>query len=188
MPPMTLHDPDTCQSNAVQPHEWQRARASLERARITRQPLRLCEALVELGRCARRSAQAERAADWLDEALRWARVVGSTDLIADLCCERGELAADLALAPPAPGRTPDADAWLLARACAAEAATLSVRTSDPSWEISLLLRASDLLDRLGSPAEATALQVRALARAGIDRLDGGRPSPAIEMQGHPTLQ
>jgi hypothetical protein len=34
---------------------------------------------------------------------------------------------------------------------------LAARTSDPGWEVQVLLRASDLFNRLGSSTEATAL-------------------------------
>ena len=157
----------------------QRAEASLELARITHQPLRLCEALAELGRCERRSGQAANAAQRFDEALDWARVLGSADLLAGLLCERGELAADGALDPESPRGEPDPDAWLLARACAAEAASLAAHTSDPGWEVQLLLRASDLFNRLGISGEAVALQTRAMERlGGAPSARSGPPPPS----------
>lgn len=170
----------------VEAHEWQRAYASLDMARCTKQPLRLCEALTELGRCERRSGNAEAAAQRFDEALNWAQLVGVADLLTDLLCERGELAADQAPDALAAQPAGDPDAWLLARACAAEAARLAAHTSDPAWEVRVLLRASDLFNRLGSAVEAVALQARALQRQ-------GRPAPldagaAADKQVHPTLQ
>ena len=172
----------------VERHEWQRAEASLELARATRQPLRLCEALTELARCERHSGNAEGAALRFDEALGWARQLASVDLLADLLCERGELAADDALDALQPTRDPDPDAWLLARACAAEAAVLAARTSDPGWEVQELLRASDLFNRLGSSTEATALQTRALQRQGGAARPEPGPATAIQARAHPTLQ
>jgi hypothetical protein len=172
----------------VQPYEWRRAEASLEMARCTRQPLRLSEALAELGRCERRSGAPDGAGRRFDEALHWARAAGSVDLLADLLCERGELAADVALDALAPGNDPDPDAWLLARACAIEAAGLAAYTSDPGWEVQVLLRASDLFNRLGNPISATALQSRALRRMGASPRHERPPTVAVEPESQPTLQ
>jgi hypothetical protein len=181
-------DPVSVPLLQVERHEWQRAEASLEMARMTRQPLRLCEALAELGRCERRSGQIDNAAARFDDALGWARTVGSADLLADLLCERGEMAADAALDAMAPRSDPDPDAWLLARACAAEAAGLAAHTSDPGWEVQVLLRASDLFNRLGSSVEAVALQARAMERlGGMPLHDPGLPT-SIQAQAHPTVQ
>jgi hypothetical protein len=181
-------DPVSVPLLQVERHEWQRAEASLELARITRQPLRLCEALAELGRCERRSGQPENAADRFDEALRWARVVSSADLLADLLCERGELAADQAVDPDTPLADPEPDAWLMARACAAEAASLAALTSDPGWEVQVLLRASDLFHRLGIAGEAVALQTRAMERSGGTSPRRGTPPAATDELANPTVQ
>ena len=172
----------------VQSYEWLRAEASLEMARFTRQPTRLCEALVDLGRCERRSGAPDGAGERFDEALHWARSTGSVDLLADLLCERGELAADVALDALDPGSDPEPDAWLLARACAIEAAGLAARTSDPGWEVVVLLRASDLFNRLGNPISATALQSRALQRMNRSPLHDRPAALAVEAALHPTLQ
>ena len=181
-------DPVSVPLLQVERHEWQRAEASLELARFTQQPLRLCEALAELGRCERRSGQAANAAQRFDDALAWARVLGSADLLAELLCERGELAADGAIDPEAPRDDPDPDDWLLARACAAEAASLAAHTSDPGWEVQVLLRASDLFNRLGISGEAVALQTRAMERLGGAPSARSGPPPAISAQAHPTVQ
>jgi hypothetical protein len=188
MHPPVPADPDLPTRPEVEAHEWQRARASLEMARATRQPLRLCEALSEIGRCERRSGQADLAAAHFDDALRWARVLGTVDLLADLLCERGELAADAALDEQGIDHAADPDAWLQARACAAEAASLASRTSDPEWEVKLLLRASDLFNRLGSSVEAVALQVRAMQRLGRSTPRDGNMAETLDSQAHPTLQ
>lgn len=181
-------DPVSVPLLQVERHEWQRAEASLEMARITRQPLLLSEALAQLGRLDRRSGEPAKAALHLDEALAWARVVGSVDLLADLLCERGELAADEAMDPQQPRNDPEPDAWLLSRACAAEAAVLAALTSDPGWEVQVLLRASDLFNRLGIAVEALALQTRALERLGGAPLRGSPPSSPIDAPAHATLQ
>lgn len=190
---MDTADPDAEPASPwqVQPHEWLRAQASLELARATHQPVRLAEALVELGRCARRAGLAQAAAAHFDEALGWAGLLEAPDLMADLACERGELAADaVAGTPSAPDRHDPIglDAWLTARGCAAEAAALAARVSDPEVEVRLLLRASDLFDRLGATVEAGALQVRAMRRSGRAVETPAAAPRAIELQGHPTLQ
>lgn len=185
------HDDDNPLPAGVEAHEWQRAEASLELARATQQPLRLCEALAEVARCERRSGWPELAALSLDDALRYARTLGGVDLLADLLCERGDIAADIALQPGTPVTGADLDAWLQARACAAEAATLAAQTSDPAWEVKLLLRASDLFNRLGSAVEAAALQVRAMQRLGQGRLQMAAeraPAAPVPSHAHPTLQ
>jgi hypothetical protein len=172
----------------VEAHEWHRAEASLERARALQQPLRLAEALAELGRCARRSGDAEQAAQRFDEALRWARSLPVPDLLADLLCERGEMAADQVPAARSPDAERDPDAWLHARACAAEAAALAPSTSDPAWEVYLLLRASDLFNRLDCANEAVALQVRAMQRQTGGADADAAAHAAVELQPHATLQ
>ena len=179
---------DAPNASEVEAHEWQRAAASLELARATRQPLRLCEALAQRARCERHSGQPAAAAASFDEALGWARLLASVDLLADLLCERGELAANSALSVDAATPEADPDAWLLARHCAAAAAGLAARTSDPAWEVKVLLRASDLFNRLGSSVEATALQVRAMRRLSQGPVCDTSPPPAIQAVAHPTLQ
>lgn len=148
----------------VEAHEWQRAHASLDLARATGQGFRLCEALAALSRIERRAGWLQDAADALDESLRWARVLGGVDNLVDLLCERGELAMDTACDNNTPVAQADADLLLQARACAAEAASLAHQVSCPAWEVKVLLRASDLFNRLGHNGEAVALQARALLR------------------------
>jgi len=43
-----------------------------------------------------------------------------------------------------------------------EAANLALRSADPQWEITVLLRVSDLFDGLGDHEDAIALQCRAV--------------------------
>lgn len=165
----------------VEAHEWQRAHASLELARATGQAFRLCEALAALSRIKRRAGWPQDAAEALDEALRWASVLGSIDTLVDLLCERGELAMDTACDSDTPVAQADADLLLQARACAAEAASLAHQVSCPDWEVKVLLRASDLFNRLGHNGEAVALQARALLRMNAGtapQADGhGAPGP-----------
>jgi hypothetical protein len=58
-----------------------------------------------------------------------------------------------------------------ARQHATEAAALAARVSDPSWEIKVLLRVSDVFDRCGNRDEAVELQSRAM-RLMAGELDG----------------
>jgi tetratricopeptide (TPR) repeat protein len=150
----------------VEAHEWQRALAALDLAQATGDAQRWSEALAQLGRCEHLVGNLAAAAQRFDAALHWARTLGGVDLLGHLLCERGELAADLALDASGLAGEPDPDAWLQARACAAEASVLAARTSDAGWEVQLLLRASALFKRLGRASEAMALQTRALQRQG----------------------
>ena len=51
----------------------------------------------------------------------------------------------------------------LARDMAFEAARVAAHAADPHWEIKVLLRASDALDRCGDHDDAITLQTRAMS-------------------------
>jgi hypothetical protein len=54
------------------------------------------------------------------------------------------------------------------RARALEAAGLAGLAADPAWEVAVLLRISEVLDRCGVHREAIAMQVRALTLMSVD--------------------
>lgn len=146
-----------------------RALARLDEAERSQSPSALCQALAESAR-ALAGLQAYAAAEQhLAQALRWALVMGATDLRADLACAAAELAADAA--DLARARTVDPGdvrrARDRARDQAFEAARLAGQTADPHWEIKLLLRASDVLDRCGDHDDAVQMQHRALVLMGL---------------------
>ena len=58
-----------------------------------------------------------------------------------------------------------------ARDQAFEAARLAGLATDPNWEIRVLLRASDVLDRCGDHDDSVLLQQRALVLMGMGQAD-----------------
>jgi len=93
----------------------------------------------------------------------------STMQSVELLCE----AAELSLLRGTPER---------AREQAEEAARLARRTADPSWELAVLMRASDVLDRLGEHGQAIALHCRALSLIAQDHLHQPQALPAPHTQ------
>ena len=69
-----------------------------------------------------------------------------------------------------------------AREQAEEAARLAQHTADPAWELAVLMRASDVLDRLGEHVQAIALHCRALSLITQDNLHEPQTAPAPASQ------
>jgi len=158
----------------------QAARAALkavDAARDHGHPIVLCEALTDAARCLAALHAYTQSDDYLTQALHWAGVLQSADLRADLMCALAEVAcneADLSLARH--DATPDARAGRerareRGRDWAFQAAALAHRTSDPTWEMKVLLRASDVLERGGDHDDAVRLQTRAMALLGLGALN-----------------
>lgn len=105
-------------------------------------------------------------------ALHGAAQLGGCDLVADLHCAWAEVAtnaADLAdVQDDAARREAARDR---ARDHAFEAASLARRATDPNWELRLVLRASDVLERCGDHDDAMQLQQRALQLMGMAGAD-----------------
>lgn len=133
------------------------------------QPAGLCQALAEVARTLSALQAYGPAESYLAQALHWAVVMGSTDNRGDLHCTLAELATDAAELADARDEAPAAVYhWQdRARDHACEAAGLARQTSDPHWELKLLLRASDVLDRCGDHDDAVQLQQRALVLMGL---------------------
>ena len=145
------------------------AAAALDAAKQQAQPYAMSTALAQLA-CAHATLQAWPMAEGcLQQALRWSRAAQSTDLTVDLLCELCELAVRVAeqqdaqhaggdsAQEGAPERARDR-----ARDHAFEACGLAHRVTDSDWEIKVLLRLSDVLDRCGDRDDAVQLQARAL--------------------------
>lgn len=140
------------------------AAADLGRAEAGGQPHTMSQALAQLARCYRGLGAAAAAEATLLQALRWSRLTGSVDLTVDLLCTLCETAVGHA------EQQDDGDrhsgrghaARELARAHAFEAAQCAGSVADARWEVSVLLRISDVLDRCGDRHDALALQTRAL--------------------------
>lgn len=105
----------------------------------------------------------------LAQALRWATVMSAVDVCADLQCALAEVATSAAEQAKAYGAA-QADLRRARERCrdlAFEAARLAPLTTDPHWEVRVLLRASDVLDRCGDHEDAVQLQGRALNLLGL---------------------
>ena len=109
----------------------------------------------------------------LAQALRWATVMGSIDDGADLQCALAEVATSAAEQARAHGASQDSlqSARERCRDLALEAARLAPLTTDPHWEVRVLLRASDVLDRCGDHEDAVQLQQQALALMGLQNAE-----------------
>lgn len=137
------------------------ARAA-ERAVRQGRPYLAMLALVRLARCYRRHGLLAAANTSLLQALAWSRLTGAVDGTVDLLCDLCELAADIADEHDDDDRTRGRAARDEAREHAREACTLAARVADGKWEIRVLLRVSEVLDRFGDRATVVALQTRAL--------------------------
>lgn len=145
------------------------------RARARAEPFEMVHTLTQVARCYRGLRMLPSAEACLLQALRWGRISGSIDAVVDLVCELSETTVALA------GQAADAgDAHVArerAREHAFEASTLAGRVSDPSWEVQVLLRISDVLDRCGDRDDAVQLQTRALRR--MSGAVAEAPDPAL---------
>jgi hypothetical protein len=99
---------------------------------------------------------------YLEVALRWARNAGSVDAAVDVLCELSDTAERVSHAMDCQETGSGHAARERARDHAFEAATLAARVSDPEWEIKVLLRISEVLDRCGDRDDAVNMQARAL--------------------------
>ena len=140
----------------------------LDTASASRHPSAMCEALTDLARCLALQHAYPEAEAYLGQALHWARQMPqAADLGADLLCALAEVAcneADLIEAQADDSRA-SRSRRVQARARAGnwahQAAEVARHTSDPQWEVALLLRASDVLSRGGDLDDAAQMQTRA---------------------------
>lgn len=104
----------------------------------------------------------------LERALASGLALPAVDARVDLACELAELACRSAESAERAERAESAQrgsgsaARRRARGHAAEAASLAAHVACPAWEIKVLLRISDVFDRLGNHDEAAELQSRAM--------------------------
>lgn len=125
-------------------------------------PIEMCLALAQMARCYR-ALQAPQPAEWyLQEAYRWACVLGAADQAVELLCLLAEAACAVAEKHLHDDRPRCRQALERARDRAFEVGKLAERVADPQWEIKVLLRASDVLDRCGDHDDAVQLQSRAM--------------------------
>lgn len=126
-------------------------------------PHEMVEALGDVARCYFDQGALPSAEAHFEQALRWSELLGSIDGQVDLLCEAAEVAATTVEQSPHDPRARRA-ARRRAVEHANEAARLAARVADPAWEVKVLLRASDVLDRCGHTTEASELQARAMLR------------------------
>ena len=135
----------------------------LDEAERTREPAGMSEALAGIARCYRALSAFPTAMDFMHQSLRWSYAIGGVDLRVELLCELSELSCEAAEA--ADGEDADRQRRLArdcARDMAFEAARVAAHAADPHWEIKVLLRASDALDRCGDHDDAIMMQTRAM--------------------------
>jgi len=172
---ITTHDdgtpgqPDPPAAETALPYDPERvalelAVRRLDEAELHRQPAAMSEALAGIARCYRSLAAYAHAMDFMHRALRWSYALGGVDQRVELLCELAELSCAAAEDASAgeDGDRRARSARDLARDMAFEAARVATHSSDAHWEIKVLLRASDVLDRCGDHDDAITLQTRAM--------------------------
>lgn len=143
----------------------------LDAAEQRRNPIEMSQALAQVGRCFRTMSAFTQAESYLRQALRQARLISTVDTAAELLAELAELscsAAEALVAQDASDNLRAHGARERARDAAFEAANLAMQVSDPQWEVKLLLRVSDVLNRLGDHDDAVSMQSRALTLLHVD--------------------
>lgn len=163
---MSAHDPALAAMPPLPAGPLREALASaldtLDAAERQSHPVIMSLALAKVGHCCSDAGALAQAEWYLERALRWAMTLGSADGGIDLICDLAELA--VRRADEAAG-TDAAQAHVLreqARDRCFEAAGLASRAADPHWEVHVLLRVSEVLDRCGDHDDAISLQCRAL--------------------------
>lgn len=160
MPP-TPPAPTRPQDRAPERDALDAAIRALDAAEARQRPVDMVRALTQVGHGYRALAEGAAAERYLQQALRWARTLGGVDASVDLLCDLSELAVEQAT-DPALDRAEARAARDRARDHGFEAATLARQCADPAWEVTVLLRVSDVLDRCGDHDDAVALQCRAI--------------------------
>lgn len=150
----------------------------LELAEVQRRPNEMAQALAQVARSLKALGAFAAAEGYLEQALRWARLQPGLDSRVDLVCELAEVACAAAEAELAAGegdRRAGHAARERARDHAFAASALAGQTTDAHWEVKVLLRVSDVLDRCGDHEDAASLQTRAISLMGLG--PDGEPLP-----------
>ncbi|MEW6707447.1 MAG: hypothetical protein AB1430_21600 [Pseudomonadota bacterium] len=146
------------------------------------QPVLQMRAMADVAHCYRALGALSPAESYLLQALRWARTLGAADASVDLLCELAELAVEQSAALAEDDARAAHRARERARDRAFEAAGLASRAADPHWEVQVLLRVSESLDRCGDHGDAIALQCRALHLLFKNDLPTWNAEPRTEAQ------
>lgn len=162
------HEPPSADMSANTPQEVTRqalrdASMGLDAAEAAGEPAALSHALAQVAACHRRLGAVEEGVWYAERGLNLARSLSAVDASVDALCELGEMAVQLSQQLDAGDDPRAAHRWHdKARDHGFEAARLALRSADPQWEITVLLRISDLFDSLGDHDDAIALQCRAV--------------------------
>lgn len=138
------------------------AAAALDRAERQAQPLPMSLALTQVARCLRALQAPGPAESYLERALAWARLLGAADAAVDILCLLAETSCAIAERCAIDGTTQRHAALERTRDRAFEAVALAGHVADAQWEVAVLLRISDVLDRCGDHDDAVQLQSRAM--------------------------
>lgn len=158
---------------------------TLELAQTRECPADMSIALALVARSLKALGAFPAAEGYLQQARRWAAQVPGHDAVIDLECELAEVACACAEAALAAGedRAHMRNARERALNHAFEAATLAAQASDGQWEVKVLLRVSEVLDRCGNHDAAATLQNRAISLMGLNAELAEVPAlqdPAVE--------
>ncbi|MCU0922566.1 MAG: hypothetical protein MUF08_14040 [Burkholderiaceae bacterium] len=138
------------------------AAAALDLAERYQQPLEMSLALAQMARCYRALQALGPAESYLERALAWARTLGAADQAVEILCLLAETSCALAELHGQDDSRRSHAALERTRDWAFEATGLAAHVADPQWEIKVLLRVSDVLDRCGDHDDAVELQSRAM--------------------------
>ena len=138
------------------------AAAALDLAERYQQPLEMSLAPAQMARCYRALQAFGPAELYLERALAWARTLGAADQAVEILCLLAETSCALAELHEQDDSRRSHAALERTRDWAFEATGLAAHVTDPQWEIKVLLRVSDVLDRCGDHDDAVELQSRAM--------------------------
>ncbi len=140
------------------------ALSSLDFAEQRGEPASLAQALTHVAHCYHQVGMTAHRRWYLQQALRFSSMLSSVDTSVDTLCELAEASVDCTddYDDEEDGPRQAHKARDQARDHLYEAARLASRSADPQWEVTVLLRVSDLLDRMGDHDDAISLQRRAL--------------------------
>lgn len=152
----------------------------LDLAERGQQPHAMGHALAQVARSLKALGAYGSAEAYLGQALRWAAVMPGIDTRVDLLCELAEVCCAEAEAEQAAADDDQRNAGRAARERARdhafEAAAQAGQTTDAHWEVKVLLRVSDVLDRCGDHEDAASMQNRAISLMGLASAVGDAPS------------
>lgn len=159
----------------------------LDLAERRQRPVDMCQALAQVARSLKALGAFGPAESYLGQALRWAAMLPGSDARVDLLCELAETgcaAADAARTAQEDDHRAGRAERERARDHAFEAARLAGQTTDAHWEVKVLLRVSDVLERCGDHEDAASMQSRAIRLMGLERSHGeplpeGRPEGTL---------